>query len=110
MRTLRVAFEIDRLLAKVPPDDPAKAMFQARARAYSRECGCKLGGIFLAVSWVLGLAYFAARGELGLRTGIASFIFAVFASVLGKLTGLLLASVRLALLRRSLSKNLQQET
>jgi small-conductance mechanosensitive channel len=105
---LRTAVLVDDLLARVPADDPEKVALVARARAHSRDCGCAMGGVFLGVALLLALGYVAATVDLSLRTALASSIFVLLATVVGKLTGLLVAWVRLALLRRSLTRKLRR--
>ena len=99
---------IDALLARLPADDPERAALYARAVAYSTDCGCALGAAFLAGAFVLASIYLAVTGIDLLTCGIAlAFVFV--ATAVGKLTGLLVASLKLALLRRSLSRRLRTE-
>jgi hypothetical protein len=98
---------IDVLLAQMPAGDAEAAALHARARAYSQECGCAMGAIFLSVSLVLALIYLATTGGLGVRTGIVGVMFVFLASMLGKMTGLVLARAKLARLRWSLARRLQ---
>lgn len=106
----RTAHRIDDLLARVPADDPEKAALEARARAHSRDCGCAMSGAFLGVALLLTLVYVAATVDLSIRTALASAMFVLLATLLGKLTGLLLAWVKLAVLHRSLSRKLLRTT
>jgi hypothetical protein len=99
---------IDALLARLPADDPERATLQARAVAYSAECGCKLGATFLAGALVLAVVYLALAGPGLLTCGVAlAFVF--IATIVGKLIGLLVASVKLSFLRWSLSRRLRSE-
>lgn len=100
--------DIDALLAQVPPDDPEKVGLQARARSHGQECGCAMGGFFLTGAVLLTVTYFATIGELRVRTGVGGVVFVFLAAGVGKLTGLLVASVKLLLLRRSLARKVQQ--
>lgn len=99
---------IDALLARLPADDPERATLQSRAAAYSTDCGCKVGATFMAGALVLAAVYLAFAG-LGLETCGIGLAFVFVATMVGKLTGLLVASLRLAFLRRSLSRRLRSE-
>ena len=99
---------MDALLAAWPPDDPERAALQARARKYGRECGCALGGAF-ATAALVGAAVYLAAGHLGVATAAASVLLVFVAAGSGKLLGLLLASLRLVLLRRSLVRRLARQ-
>ena len=98
---------IDAMLASLPSDDRERARLLARAVKYNRECGCALGGFSLVAALLLASTYLAVSGDLSLRTAAASVLFVLAAALLGKVTGLLLASVRLALLRWSLTRMVQ---
>jgi hypothetical protein len=104
-RTVRA---VDVLLAQMHAGDAERTALQARARAYSRECGCAMGAIFLTAALALTLIYFATTGDLRVGTGIACVMLVFFASMLGKMTGLVLARAKLALLRWSLARRLQR--
>jgi hypothetical protein len=104
----RTALAVDDLLARVSPDDPERIELAARARKHSRDCGCAMGGAFLAIATLLALAYFAATLDVSVRGVFAGVLFVLVATLLGKLIGLLLAWVRLARLYRSLSRRLQR--
>jgi hypothetical protein len=67
-----------------------------------------MGAAFLTAALLLTLVYFATIGNVGVQSGIAGVAFVLLASVLGKAAGLLLASVRLALLRWSLARRLER--
>jgi hypothetical protein len=99
---------VDELLAQLPGDDPEKAVLQRRARDYSRECGCAMGGFFLVGASTLTMIYFATAGDLRLRTGIEGIVFVFLAAVIGKIVGRLIAAGRLVMLRRTLSRRLHR--
>ena len=99
---------IEVLLAQMPAGDAERTALQARVRAYGRECGCAMGAVFLTAALGLTPIYFATIGDLRVATGIASVILIFIASMLGKMTGLLLARAKLALLRWSLARRLQR--
>jgi hypothetical protein len=99
---------VDVLLVQMHAGDAERIALQTRARAYSRECGCAMGAIFLAATLALTLTYFATIGDFRVETGIASVILVFLASMLGKMTGLVLARAKLAVLRWSLARRLQR--
>jgi hypothetical protein len=100
---------IDVLLARFPTADPERVAIGARASAYSRDCGCKMGALFLAGALLLVVVYFLWVGAVSFRTGVAGIVFIFVAAVSGKAAGLGLASLKLALLRRSVLQKLQSE-
>jgi hypothetical protein len=100
---------VDALLARVPADDPDRVALQSRAAAYSQDCGCRMGAVFLAGSLLVTLASIAKAGGLTVWKGIAGLVFVLIAAMFGKAVGLVLASLKLALLRRSISRRLRAE-
>jgi hypothetical protein len=106
---MRRTAHVDALLARLPADDPDIATLQSRAIAYSQDCGCTMSAAFLAGSLLLALVYFALTGGLSVPTGIAGLLFVLIAALSGKAAGLMLASLKLALLRRLISKRLHSE-
>jgi hypothetical protein len=104
----QTATTVDGLIARLPPDDPEKGAFQARAARYGRACGCAVGAFFLAFSALLVVTYFAAGGEFGVLSGLAGLAFVVVATIVGKLVGMSLATLRLRLLRRSIDRRLSR--
>ena len=106
-RGMRETESIDALLARFLADDPERVAIQSRVSAYRRDCGCKIGASFLAGALLLVLVYFTLVGRLSLRTGIAAAVFIFVAALSGKTAGLALASLKLALLRRSISRKLR---
>jgi hypothetical protein len=95
---------IDGLIAQLPPDDPERARVEAHAAKLGRACGCGLSATALTVALFSAAAYVAVRGGLTFRTIGLSLVFVLAAAVLGKATGLLVASLRLELLRWSLER------
>jgi hypothetical protein len=100
---------VDALLARLPADDPERATLQARAAAYSSDCGCAMGAAFMAGASLVALLYFVFAHGLGFWPGLAGLAFVLVATMVGKLAGLLVASLKLAFLRRSLSRRLRSE-
>jgi hypothetical protein len=78
-----------------------------RARGYSRDCGCAAGAASLAAAIVAIVTYIAVTADLRAWTALVSVGVVFAASAAGKLAGLLLASVRLARLHRSLTRRLR---
>jgi hypothetical protein len=78
-----------------------------RARGYSRDCGCSAGAAFLAVAIGAIAAYVALTGDMRVRTAVVAVGVVFAAAAGGKLAGLLVASVRLAWLHRSLARRLR---
>jgi hypothetical protein len=105
----RAARTVDRLLVQLASDDPEKPSLQARAVEYGRDCGCTLGALFLTAAVPLAALYVVAWAGLNLRTGLASVAFVFVAASVGKLTGLLLATLRLRLLGRSIARRLDRQ-
>jgi hypothetical protein len=90
-------------LAKLLPDaDPRKATTRADIARLGNECGCAVGGVFLIVASLLVGAYAMLVGAFGARLVVPAIVFVFVASMLGKLTGVLIAVARLNLIRRRL--------
>jgi hypothetical protein len=94
---------VDTLLAALSLDDSERAALRARARTYDEDCGCAMGATFLILALILVPSYLATSGSSGWQTAVAGVAVLVTAPIAGKLTGLMLARTRLALLRRSLA-------
>jgi hypothetical protein len=103
----RTALVVDGLLQRLPADDPQRRALQARARAAVRECGCKLGGLFLGGALLLTPVYVIATRDFSIWSGVRSVAFVFGAAVAGKLIGLALAWARLVLLHRTLLRTLR---
>jgi nitrate reductase gamma subunit len=97
------------LLAHLRVDDPERAALQSRAAAYSRDCGCAMGAAFVVGALLLSLSYFTLVAAPSFRTVIVGVVFVLAAALSGKAVGLLLAALKLALLRRSISRKLRAE-
>jgi hypothetical protein len=94
---------IDALLARLPAGDPRRARAQRLALKYNRDCGCGVGALALGAAIPLTCAYLALTG-VTLVSVAAGIAFDFGATLAGKAMGLALATVRLALLRRSLAR------
>jgi hypothetical protein len=86
--------------------EPRIEELRARLASLASECGCTMGGIFLAIALVAAVLYFLIRGGLGLQSGLAAAGLIFLASVAGKLVGLGAARIRMVRLRRMLTARL----
>lgn len=106
-----VILSLEQLLHSIPEDRDTLRPYFERAKSYSNECGCSMSAAFLAVSFGLLILYgFVSDGFGGanlLTVVLASSAFVFTASVIGKLTGIGIARLRLALLYRRLSVKYQ---
>jgi hypothetical protein len=101
---------IDRLVAELALDATERASVYARAAKYNRECGCALGGVTtLAAFFSVSLHAFVSN-DIGLRMLGAGVGIVFTAALVGKSVGLLTASAKLAILRRSLARRAVRET
>lgn len=98
------ALAIERLLASFPHEPPDADSVRVRANRYVDECGCAAGGICLIIVVIaVPVALFASH-SWSLPT-ILWFPFAVVtAPVVGKLTGIAFAVLKLQSLRRQLQR------
>lgn len=95
--------------ARVPAEGSATPRIEelrARLASLAGECGCTMGGIFLAVALVAAALYFLVRGGLGFQSGLAALGLIFLASVTGKLVGIGAARLRMVRLRRMLAARL----
>ncbi len=100
----RASAAINELAGQLALEPAVRAGVQGRVARYNRDCGCTLGGVFMVASLLAVIAYIAVTGSLALGVAGAGVALVIVCSVLGKAAGLALASVRLELLRRSLSR------
>lgn len=96
----------EQLSRSFPEERESLRRYLERAKAYGNECGCSMGAAWLVGSLGLLIVYgvfFHGFGKGHLMAGAfwgTAFVFA--ASLAGKLTGIGLARIRLALLLRHL--------
>ena len=102
---MRAAQRVDALARLLPDSDPGKAMIRASIARLGNECGCRMGGAFLIAASLLVAAYTVFFGELGVRLVLLGFAFVFVTSMLGKLTGMLIAVARLAVISRRLGRH-----
>jgi hypothetical protein len=98
----KAAQRADALASLLPDTDPGKATTRASIARLGNECGCAMGGSFLIAASLLSAAYAVFFGELGVRLVVLAVGFVLVTSMLGKLTGILIAVARLAVIRRRL--------
>jgi hypothetical protein len=97
---------IERLQRAFPEERESLRPYSERAKAYSNECGCAMGGAFLVGSLALLILYGFFFNRFG-RAGLIAYVFLgtafVFgAGMAGKLAGIGVARIRLAMLYRHL--------
>jgi hypothetical protein len=98
----RAARRADALARLLPDTDPGKATARASIARLGSECGCAMGGAFLIAAFLIAAAYAVFFGDLGVRLVLLGVVFVFVTSMLGKLTGVLIAVARLAVIRRRL--------
>lgn len=97
---------LERLLTAFPERREALLPYVERAKRYRNDCGCAMSGAFL-IAAILAVAAWTLRhggvGRPGPLAGLALAVAFVFgAGVAGKLLGVGVARLRLALLYRAL--------
>ena len=75
---------------------------------YNRECGCSLGGVFMVVAFLAAISYIVVTADFSIGAAGTGIAVVLVASLLGKALGLAVASVRLEMLRRSLSRRVRR--
>jgi hypothetical protein len=105
----RTSTAIDELVGRLALEPAEQRDVRARMARYNRECGCALGGASMVVALLAAVAYLIATETFGVGVAFAAVAFVFACSLLGKAVGLLVASLRLELLRRSLCRRLRAE-
>ena len=104
---------LEYLLRSRPEQRDRLQPYVRRAKAYSNECGCAMSGAFLVVAMALVMIRgFSHHGvfQAGILSQLVACWMLVFAAGLaGKLTGIAIARVRLALLYRDLRNQFARE-
>ena len=103
---------LDRLLHSFPEERENLRPYVDRAKAYSNECGCTMGGAFSVAALALVIVHFLLNGLF--KGSVLSEIvwgttFVFGASIVGKTLGITIARIRLALLYRQLQTLYQVE-
>ena len=100
---------IDQLAGQLALESSERSDVQARMARYNRECGCSLGGLFMIAALLTAIVYIAVTADISIAVAGAGIAFVVVSSLLGKALGLVVASVRLEMLRRSLSRRVRRK-
>jgi hypothetical protein len=102
----KIMFRIENSLASLPNDTAERATYLAKAKAYGTECGCAWGARFLLVSLGIFIASLFLSRDADVAGSMANIVWGivfVFASsAAGKLIGIGIARIKLALLYRDL--------
>ena len=98
------AFAIEGLLARFPHEPPDADSVRVRANRYVDECGCTAGGICLIIAAIAAPVALFISHSWSLPTILWFPIAVVTAPIVGKLTGIAFAILRLQLLRRRLQR------
>lgn len=97
---------LDNLLTSLPHRRDELLPYVAEVKKYSSECGCSLGGKFLIASaalWALRWIFFTPHSSANvLKQILLGILFVFCSSILGKLAGITVAKIRLALLYQHL--------
>lgn len=103
---------LDQLWRSRPDERERLGPYVDRAKALSSECGCAMGGAFMVAALVLVIAWEVRSGGPGHATLMgrvlrdAAIVFG--AGILGKLTGIAIARVRLRWLYHELRSTFVQ--
>ena len=103
----RTSAAIGELVKKLDLEPSERVDVQGRVARYNRDCGCAVGGVFMVAALlavIAYLAYLAVDASFAIAVVGAGIAFVFLCSLLGKAVGLAVASLRLELLRRSLSR------
>jgi hypothetical protein len=103
----RTTARLEQLLRLHPEDQERLRPYVDRAKRYSNECGCSMGGAFLVAALVSVLAYDLRAGRLDgagpVITILIQAMLVLVAGMLGKLVGVAVARIRLAVMYRELA-------
>jgi hypothetical protein len=100
----RTSATIDELVTQLALKPSERADVQTRMARYNRDCGCAMGGAFMVAALLTSAVYIVVTARFAIGVIGAGIGFVVVCSLLGKAFGLVVASVRLGLLRRSLAR------
>ncbi|MGH7497792.1 MAG: hypothetical protein ACREL3_02960 [Gemmatimonadales bacterium] len=97
---------LEHLLHSFPEERENLRPYVDRAKAFSNECGCSMGGAFmvgaLGLVVVYGVLFDGFAGHSRLTDLLGGAVLVCSAGIIGKLTGVGVARIRLALLYRDL--------
>jgi hypothetical protein len=100
----RTSATIGELADQLVLDRSERAEVQRRRARYHRDCGCAMGGAFMVAALLTSAVYIVVTARFAIGVIGAGIGFVIVCSLLGKAFGLVLASLRLELLRRSLAR------
>jgi len=100
--------EIDQLVGQLALESSERSDVKARMARYNRECGCSLGGLFMVAALLAAPVYIVVTADFSIGAAGAAIGFVLVSSLLGKALGLAVASVRLEMLQRSLSRRVRR--
>ncbi|MFY9928691.1 MAG: hypothetical protein WAK82_11865 [Streptosporangiaceae bacterium] len=100
----RTSAAIGGLVTQLALEPAERADVQTRMARYNRDCGCAMGGAFMVAALLTSAIYIVVTARFAIGVIGAGIGFVVVCSMLGKALGLVVASVRLGLLRRSLAR------
>ena len=108
-----LAFKIEEFISSFPDDREEMLSYINRAKKYSSECGCSLGAKFLMVSTAIFIVYFFLSNDFAMANLpeeiFLGTLFIFTSTIVGKLAGIGIARIRLALLYKHLTaKRLRQ--
>lgn len=95
------AAAVDTLLDSFSDQDPDVARIRARAQRYASACGCASGGAFLIGAALAAPIVLTLAGAWTPVAVLSSLLGVLVASLVGKLTGIAVATTQLHLLRRN---------
>ena len=104
----RTSMEIDQLVGQLALESSERSDVKARMARYNRECGCSLGGLFMVAALLAAPVYIVVTADFSIGAAGAAIGFVLVSSLLGKALGLAVASVRLEMLQRSLSRRVRR--
>lgn len=99
-------FKIENLLNSSTHDREEILLYVNRVKKYSSECGCSLGATFLMASIGVFIIYLFLSNGFGVANLLNQLLLGIFfiftSSIVGKLIGIGMARIRLALLYKYL--------
>jgi hypothetical protein len=104
----RTSAAIGELVTQLALEPAERSDVHTRMARHNRDCGCAMGGMFLVAALIMAVVYIAVTARFAIGVIGAGIAFVMVSSLLGKAIGLVVASVRLGLLRRSLSRRVRR--
>lgn len=106
---IKLSAKIENLISSLPDDNTEKPLYRDSFKKYVHECGCSLGAKFLAISiaifivYVVYLIFFSDLETANiLALGPLGIFFVFISGIVGKLIGIGIAKLKLALFYRNL--------